>query len=120
MFDLRLAKRDSLRTPATRGARLARCVHLAALLFAVCLFAVIPSGYAIVWAARRLSPGRVGILMMSEVLVAVVSATLLAGEFMGVGEWMGAVLIIGAAVLEVTSGEVRQRGQQAFLRMRRG
>ena len=76
---------------------------LGALLLAVCLLAVIPSGFAIVWAARRLSPGRVGILMMSEVVVAVISAALLADEHIGIGEWAGAFLIMGAGILEVTS-----------------
>jgi len=81
----------------------------APLLLAVCLLAVIPSGYAIVWAAQRLSPGRVGILMMSEVVVAVISAAFLTDESMGVGEWIGAALIMGAGVLEVASGESKQR-----------
>ena len=76
----------------------------APLLLAVCLLAVIPSGYAIVWAAQRLSPGRVGILMMSEVVVAVISAAMLTDESMGLAELLGAALILGAGVLEVSTG----------------
>ncbi len=81
----------------------------APLLLAVCLLAVIPSGYAIVWAAQRLSPGRVGVLMMSEVVVAVISAALLADESIGAAELAGALLIVGAGVLEVSSGDAKKR-----------
>ncbi|MGQ7245335.1 DMT family transporter [Salinicola sp. V024] len=55
----------------------------------------------LVWAARYLSPARLGILMMSEVLVGVFSAALLADEPLAPIQIVGAVLVIAAAVLEV-------------------
>lgn len=55
---------------------------------------------AFVWAARVLEPARVGILLMSEVLVGTVSAALLAAEPFGPVMAAGAALVIGAGVLE--------------------
>jgi len=95
----------ALPLPDVVAPQLASWLGWAPLLIAVCLFAVIPSSYAIVWSAQRLSPGRVGILMMSEVVVAVISAALLTDESMGAGEWIGASFIMGAAVLEIFSGD---------------
>lgn len=67
--------------------------------FSLIVFA--PTLYLVIWCAQRLSPGRVGILMMSEVLVAGISAPLLAGEVLSLQEFLGAVLIIGTGVLEI-------------------
>lgn len=54
----------------------------------------------------RVSPGRSGLLMMTEVVVAVFSAAiLLPEEALSMWEWIGAVLIIGAGVVEVTGAE---------------
>ncbi len=57
--------------------------------------------YLAMWPATELSPGRVGMLLMVEVLVAVASAALLADEMFGLREFIGATLIIAAAVVEV-------------------
>ncbi len=76
----------------------------APLVFGVCVLAVIPAAYAIVWSAQRLSPGRVGILMMSEAVVAVISASLLTDETLTRKEWLGAATILGAAIVELTGG----------------
>ena len=63
---------------------------------------MLPVLLAIFWAQKRINPGRVGLLMMSEVLVAVISASiLLPEERMALIEWGGAVLIIGACLIEV-------------------
>lgn len=67
------------------------------------MLVLLPSVFMIFWGAQRLSPGRVGILMMSEVLVACLSAPLLAGEALGVRELAGAVLILGAGAIELMS-----------------
>ncbi len=67
--------------------------------FSILIF--MPTLYIIIWCTQHLSPGRVGILMMSEVLVAAISAPLLAGELLTVQEWIGGALIVGAGVLEV-------------------
>lgn len=53
--------------------------------------------------AQILSPGRVCLLMMSEVLVAGISAPLLAGESISLLEWLAGLLIIAATVVEVYS-----------------
>lgn len=66
---------------------------------------VLPTLYICARAAQVLSPGRVGILMMSEVLVAGISAPLLAGEALTLAEVLAASLIICAGVLEVTTPE---------------
>lgn len=62
---------------------------------------VIPSLFALFWAAQRVSPGRTGILMMSEVIVAAITAAWLAGEVMSFQETLGAVFIVAAGLFEV-------------------
>jgi drug/metabolite transporter (DMT)-like permease len=62
---------------------------------------VLPTLFLTIWPATRLSPARVGLLLMSEVLVGIVSAALLTGEPFGWRETAGAVLIVSAAVLEL-------------------
>lgn len=57
-------------------------------------------------AMARVSPGRSGLLMMTEVVVAVISAAiLLPDEALTATEWLGAALIVGAGVAEVFGGE---------------
>ena len=63
------------------------------------------------WPASVLTPGRVGILLMSEVVVGVGSAALFAGEVFGGPEFIGTVLIVSAAFLEVI-GTARPRGRR--------
>lgn len=55
----------------------------------------------LMWAAARLEPARVGILLMAEVLVGVVSAAVIAGERLGPLEIAGGALVLGAGVLEL-------------------
>ncbi len=55
----------------------------------------------LLWAAARIEPARLGILQMSEVVVGVASAALLAGEAVGPSTALGGGLIVAAAVLEV-------------------
>lgn len=68
-------------------------------------FGLVPSMFAIFWASSRLFPGRVGILMMTEVLVAVMTAAWFLDEPVLAMEWLGVILIISAGVLEVVGGE---------------
>jgi drug/metabolite transporter (DMT)-like permease len=68
---------------------------------------VVPMLVLTVWPATVLSPGRVGILLMSEVVVGVGSAALLTGEPFGSRELLGAVLIVSAAAVELF-GRVRK------------
>ncbi|WP_129141226.1 DMT family transporter [Modicisalibacter coralii] len=56
---------------------------------------------ALLWATSRLEPARLGILLMSEVLVGVVSAALFVGEALGLREGIGGLLVIMAAMLEL-------------------
>ena len=64
---------------------------------------------ALTWATMRLEPARVGILMMTEVLVGAVSAAVMAGERLVALEILGGALVLLAGVLEVWP--VRQKGQ---------
>ena len=64
---------------------------------------ILPTIFICLRAAQKLSPGRIGILMMSEVLVAGITAPLLVGETLSGREWLAAALIILAGVIEVTS-----------------
>ena len=54
----------------------------------------------LLWATTKLEPARVGILMISEVLVSVASAALIAGEVLSPAELMGGTLVLVAGVLE--------------------
>ena len=62
----------------------------------------LPAVAVIFWVQKFLFPGRAGLLMMSEVLMAVISASLLIPEErMSTVEWTGAALIISACLIEV-------------------
>ncbi len=56
---------------------------------------------ALMWATLRLEPARVGILLMTEVLVGALSAALLAGEHLSGVEIAGGALVLAAGILEV-------------------
>ena len=56
---------------------------------------------ALLWAAARLEPARVSILLMTEVLVGAISAALIAGERLQPPEILGGALVLVAGVLEV-------------------
>ena len=55
----------------------------------------------LLWAAVRLDPARVGILLMAEVLVGAGSAAVLAGETLNTLELAGGALVLCAGVLEI-------------------
>lgn len=55
----------------------------------------------LMWATARLEPTRVGILLMTEVLVGAGSAAVILGERMDALEILGGTMILGAGVLEV-------------------
>lgn len=56
---------------------------------------------SLMWATLRLEPARVGILLMTEVVVGVVSAALIAAEHLNSVEIIGGALVLCAGVLEV-------------------
>ena len=62
---------------------------------------MLPISYLTIWPATVLSPGRVGMLLMVEVIVGVISAAILTDEQFGVREFAGTVLILSAGVVEV-------------------
>lgn len=63
---------------------------------------IIPTLLVIFWAQKILFPGRLGLLMMAEVMLTVLSASiLLPEEAMSPIEWVGACLIVSACLLEI-------------------
>lgn len=80
---------------------------------AVCLFWQVLVTWLLLWGATRLDAGRVGILLLLEVLGAAVSAALLADEPFGWREAIGCVLIIGAGLTEAFDETRRSRGLRA-------
>lgn len=64
---------------------------------------VLPTIFIATRMAQILSPGRVCLLMMSEVLVAGISAPLFAGESISLIEWIAGLLILVATIIEVYS-----------------
>lgn len=55
----------------------------------------------LMWAATKLDPARVGILLMAEVLIASVTAAVIAGETLSTPEVIGGILVVLAGVFEV-------------------
>ena len=68
---------------------------------AIVALGMLPITYLTIWPATVLSPGRVGMLLLVEVLVGVGSAAILTDEPFGLREVIGATLIIAAGVVEV-------------------
>ncbi len=69
------------------------------ILFAMVFF--VPPNFLILWAAQRIEPGRIGILLMAEVLVGSISAALYSGAPFGMVEFVGTALIVLAGLTEV-------------------
>lgn len=65
------------------------------------LIIFVPPNFLVLWAARRIDLSRLGILLMSEVLVGAASAGLFSGEPFGLAEMVGSTMIICAALIEV-------------------
>lgn len=68
---------------------------------AIVALGMLPITYLTIWPATVLSPGRVGMLLLVEVLVGVGSAAILTDEPFGTREIVGATMIIAAGVVEV-------------------
>jgi drug/metabolite transporter (DMT)-like permease len=62
---------------------------------------LIPVMWGIYWGSRNVDPGRLGILLQIEAVAGITSAALLAGEPFGAPQAVGAVLVIGAGMVEV-------------------
>ncbi len=65
------------------------------------LIIFVPPNFLVLWAAQRMDPGRVGILLMSEVMVGAITAAAFSGEPFATAELMGTILIICAGLIEV-------------------
>lgn len=61
----------------------------------------VPPNFLVLWAARKIDPGRIGILLMTEVLVGAITAALFSGEPFGSGEMLGTAMIVSAGLIEV-------------------
>ena len=66
----------------------------------VVLILILPSSFATIYAPSKLNPGLVGLLFMTEIVVAAVSAAIWAGEPFGPREGMGVALILAAGLIE--------------------
>ena len=62
---------------------------------------MLPITYLLIWPTTLLSPGRVGMLLMVEVIVGVASSAAFSGDPFGLRELAGAILIVAAAAVEV-------------------
>jgi len=63
----------------------------------------------LMWATPQLEPARTGVLLMIEVPVAAVSATVIAAEHLSPPQMLGAVLVVLAGLLEVWPARRRRR-----------
>ena len=61
----------------------------------------VPIIVLLMWGTQRLDPGRVGILLMGEVLVGAVTAAILTDEPFGARQFIGGGLIVAAALIDV-------------------
>ncbi len=68
---------------------------------AIVALSMLPITLLTIWPTTLLSPGRVGMLLMVEVLVGVASAAMLTDEQFGLRELVGTILIVSAGVVEV-------------------
>ena len=70
---------------------------------------VIPGAFASLWGPKYISPGLVGLLMMTEIIFGSITAALFANEPFGIRESLGIILIISASVLEPLSEIIKTR-----------
>ena len=76
-------------------------VHTLPWIILLALIIFVPPNFLVLWAAQRIDPGRVGILLMTEVLAGAMSAAAFSGEAFGAMELAGTVLIVCAGLVEV-------------------
>ena len=73
------------------------------LLLIFMLLLIMPATYASLWGPKFLSPGVVGLLFMTEIVVGSISVALLSEELIGVREVTGILLITCASLIETIS-----------------
>ena len=69
---------------------------------------IFPGTYASLWGPKFLSPGVVGLLFMTEIVVGSISVALLAGEPFGIREVVGIILIAGSSLIEPIASLVKR------------
>ncbi len=74
---------------------------------------LVPVMWGIYWGSRNVDPGRLGILLQIEAVAGITSAALLAGEPFGAPQAIGAVLVIGAGVVEVVGSRRAPPAEEA-------
>ncbi|MEE9125974.1 MAG: DMT family transporter [Planctomycetota bacterium] len=84
---------------AVPGVTVVQAVTPPLALFVVLLF--LPVVFITLSGVRKLSPGRVGLLLMGEAVVGIASAALLTDEPFGLREMIGTLLVLSAAGVEV-------------------
>lgn len=65
---------------------------------------MIPIFWGILWGSQHIDSGRLGILLQIEAVVGIASAALLTDELFGLVEFLGAFLVISAAIVDVLGG----------------
>ena len=78
--------------------------HFGIIAFLIACYAL-PMIWLTIAPARVLTPARVGILLMSEVIIGTSSAALLSGEPFGARELIGTICIICAALIEIKGSQ---------------
>lgn len=74
---------------------------------------ILPAGLATIYAPTRLNPGVVGLLFMTEIAVAALTAAIWAGEPLGLREAIGLPLILCAGLAEPVMSAIRARRARA-------
>ncbi len=94
--------------PVPQFAMLARPWAILGWVMVAGLFGVAAAMVAIMWAATKLDPARVGVLLMAEVFVSAISAALIAGESLSWIELLGGGLVLIAGLIEVWPARSRK------------
>jgi len=79
----------------------------------VALLVILPAGFAAIYGPTILNPGVVGLLFMTEISVAAITAALFAGEPFGAREVLGVLLVTCAGALEPLLDLYRSRTARA-------
>ncbi len=77
--------------------------YIIILIFA--LIWLLPGYWLITYGQDQVDPGRAGILLMFEVVIGIISAYLLANEIITMREFIGAVFVMSAPLIEIYAGK---------------
>ena len=84
--------------------------HAVIVTFVVSVVIFLPTALLIFRAMQYVSPGLVGILMLSEVVVAAISASLFLGEILSNEQWLGVLIVLATGVFIGLSDGVQNKG----------